>query len=153
LIVSTSYNRGIRVLNGRKQVLVQDDITASDEVMWIMHTNATVTINGSSADLQINDQHLTMTILNAPNGAVFTKGDSVRFQDDPSVPTAKPPQDQKENDDQPNPGVTQLMITLPAGTYSIQVLFNPQWSGMAAGDFKTPPSVSLDKWTLTSHDN
>ena len=51
----------------------------------------------------------------------------------------------------PNPTVTVVTIVLPAGQYSIQVLFNPQWPGMAASDFVTPPSVPLTQWTLTSH--
>lgn len=113
--------------------------------MWRMHTNATVDANGTSATLKIGDQTLTMSLLNAPDGAEFTTGPAQRFSDDPATPAGWP--------DPENPGVTVIMISLPAGTYSLQVLFNPQWSGMQSSDFKTPPSVSLDNWTLKSHDS
>lgn len=111
--------------------------------MWRMHTNATVTISsdGTSATLKLDGQVMIVTILNPPSGAVFTTSDAVRS---PSLPP--PPQP-----DQPNPGVTVLIISVPAGTYTIEVLFNPQWSGMSASDFVTPPSVPLASWSLSSH--
>ncbi|KAH9944202.1 chondroitin AC/alginate lyase [Epithele typhae] len=140
----TSFKRGIRYLNGRKQVLLQDDINASGDIMWRMHTNATVTVDGTTATLKIGDQTLTMSILNAPSGVSLTTGDAVRFSDDPALPAGQV--------DQENPGVTVVMISLPAGQYSLQVLFNPQWDGMSSSDFVTPPSVAIDSWTLRSHD-
>ena len=55
--------------------------------------------------------------------------------------------------DQANPGVTvSLAVSLPAGTYSLQVLFSPQWPGMKEEDYVTPKSVALDDWSLRSHD-
>ena len=131
-------------MNGRKQVLLQDDINASGSIMWRMHTNATVTIDGTSATLTIGDKTLKMTILNAPEGTTMTQGDAARFDDDPPLPDG--------NVDQPNPGVMVVMINLPAGEYSLQVLFNPQWDGMSSSDYVTPPSVAIDSWTLRSHD-
>lgn len=108
-----------------------------------MHTNATVSVDtgGTSATLTLDGQTMKVSILNAPSGAAFTTSAAVRFPTDPTPPAP----------DQPNPGVTVLIISLPAGTYSLQVLFNPQWSGMSASDFVTPPSVALDSWSLTSH--
>jgi uncharacterized lipoprotein YbaY len=153
----SSYLRGIRTINGRKQVLLQDDINAQDELIWMMHTNATVNVDssdGTKATLTLFGQTMTMQILNAPSGAAFTTiVPAARFTQDPPVPTATSAAQQAENEDQPNPGVTQLMIALPAGQYSIQVLFNPQWPGMQSGDFKTPPAVEIGKWSLTSHDS
>jgi hypothetical protein len=136
-------------------VLLQDDITASDELIWVMHTNATITVdpNGTSATLELYGEKMIMQILNPPDGAKFTQQDAVRFANDPLVPQVSDQAQQAQNNDQANPGVKQLMIALPAGTYSIQVLFNPQWPGMSSGDFKTPPNVPISKWTLTSHDN
>ena len=131
------------MINGRRQVLLQDDITASSNIMWRMHTNATVTVDGTSATLQIGDRTLQMTILNPPDGVSMTTGDAVRFSDDPALPDGA--------SDQPNPGVTVVMINLPAGTYSLQVLFNPQWNGMSSSDFQTPSAVAIDDWSLTSH--
>jgi hypothetical protein len=109
-----------------------------------MHTNATVSVDssGTTATLTLDGQTMIVTILNPPSGAAFTTSDAIRFPTDPT-----PPQP-----DQPNPGVTVLIIDLPAGSYTLEVLFNPQWPGMSASDFVTPPSVALDNWTLTSHD-
>ena len=108
-----------------------------------MHTNATVTISSSctSATLNLDGQVMIMTILNPPSGATFSQSAAVRFATDPT-----PPQP-----DQTNPGVTVVIIALPAGTYTLEVLFNPQWPGMSASDFVTPSSVALSGWTLDSH--
>lgn len=113
--------------------------------MWRMHTNATVTVGsgGTSATLTLDGQKLEVEILNAPSGATFTTGDAVRLTGDPALPTGQT--------DQPNPGVTVLMISLPAGQYSLQVLFNPQWPGLQQSDFVTPKTVPLSSWSLTSH--
>jgi hypothetical protein len=104
---STSVKRGIRLLNGRKQVLLQDEVNASASVMWRMHTNATVNIDssGTSATLTLDGQTLTVTMLSPPSGAQFTKGPAQRFDTDPIPPIP----------DQENPTVTVLMISLPAG--------------------------------------
>ncbi|KAJ7632996.1 chondroitin AC/alginate lyase [Roridomyces roridus] len=138
---ATSVKRGIRLLNGRKQVLLRDEVTASQGVMWRMHTNATVSIDtgGTSATLTLDGQTMKVSMLNAPSGATFTTSKAVRFDSDPTPPIP----------DQDNPGVTVLLIDLPAGTYTLEVLFNPQWPGSVS--YVTPPSVSLDQWSLTSH--
>jgi len=136
---TSSMKRGVRLLNARRQVLLQDEINAQAEVQWRMHTNATVTVDGTTSTLSLDGQTMKVSILNAPSGAAFTTTDAVRLVANPTHP------------DQANPGVTVLIISLPAGTYSLQVLFNPQWPGMADGDFVTPPSVVLDNWSLTSH--
>jgi hypothetical protein len=140
---ANSVKRGVRLLNTRKQVLLQDEIDAQAPVQWRMHTNATVSIDngGTSATLKLDGQVLTVSMLNPPSGAAFTTSDAVRFPTDP-----QPPQP-----DQPNPNVKVLIISLPAGKYTLEVLFNPQWPGMSASDFVTPPSVPLDSWSLTSH--
>ena len=126
-------------------MLLQDDINSQGTVMWRMHTNASVTISssGTSATLALDGQTLTMEILNAPSGAQFAKGDAVRLAGDPALPP-------KESD-QPNPGVTVVSISLPAGQYSLQVLFNPQWPSLQSSDYVTPSSVPLGSWSLTSH--
>lgn len=132
------------MLNARKQVLLQDDITNSQLPMqWRMHTNATVVTNGASATLTLEGKTMQVSILNAAAGVAFGTADPVRYSDDPALPAGMV--------DQPNPGVTVLTIDLQPGTYSLQVLFNPQWDGMSASDFVTPPSVSIDNWSLTSH--
>jgi hypothetical protein len=111
-----------------------------------MHTNATVTVgsSGTTATLTLDGQTLEMSILNAPSGANITTGQAVRLAGDPALPSGAV--------DQPNPGVTVVMITLPAGQYSLQVLFNPQWPGLQQSNYVTPSSVPLTSWSLTSHD-
>ena len=130
------------MINNRKQVLLQDEINAQDAIEWRMHTNASVSINGDTITLTLDGQTLIMQVLNPPSGLNISTSPAQRFDTDPP-----PPQP-----DQPNPGVTVVTMDLPAGTYTLQVLFNPQWSGMSSSDFKTPPSVALADWTLTSHD-
>lgn len=141
---ASTVKRGIRLLNGRRQVLLQDEVTATADVQWRMHTNATVSIDtsGTSATLTLDGQTMLVSMLNPPSGAAFSQGPAQRFSSDVTPPVP----------DQPNPGVTVLMIDLPnAGTYTLEVLFNPQWPGMSSSDFVTPPNVALDSWTLTSH--
>ncbi|KAH7106777.1 chondroitin AC/alginate lyase [Auriculariales sp. MPI-PUGE-AT-0066] len=132
-----SVKRGIRFLNGRKQILIQDEITSGTQgILWRAHTNATVVASGATATLTLNKQKMTATIL-SPAGAAFTTATATRLVPDPAT------------SDQPNPGVTVLEIELAAGTQNIQVLFAPQWAD--ATKFNTPPSVALDSWSLTSH--
>jgi len=142
----TSFSRGIRLLNKRQQVLLQDEINASGTVMWRMHTNATVTIGsgGTSASLALDGQKMDITILNPPSGAAFTTADAVRLSGGPALPAGQ--------SDQANPGVTVLIVNLPAGQYNLQMLFNPQWPDLKSSDYVTPKSVSLNNWSLTSHD-
>ncbi|KAJ7252781.1 hypothetical protein B0H12DRAFT_1117835 [Mycena haematopus] len=137
---ASSVKRGIRLLNGRTQVLLQDEVTATTTIQWRMHTNASVTLSGTSATLKIDDKTMDISLLNAPSGATFSTSDAVRLSTDVTPPEP----------DQPNPGVTVLLITLPAGTYNLQVLFSPQWSGGQPAAV-TPPSVALADWSLTSH--
>jgi len=135
----------VRLLNGRRQVLLQDDINAQGPIMWRMHTNASVTVSssGTSATLALDGQTLTMEILNAPSGAQFSTGQAVRLAGDPALPSGQV--------DQPNTGVLVVSISLPAGQYSLQILFNPQWPGLSSSNYVTPPSVPLGQWSLKSH--
>lgn len=133
----------MRVINKRRQVLLQDDIQATTGIQWRMHTNATVDPEGTIATLDIGGKKLQVEILNPPNGATFAKSDAVRYSDDPALPQGQV--------DQPNPGVTVLTIDLPAGQYSLQVLFSPQWDGMSSSDFVKPAAVPLSGWTVDSH--
>jgi len=143
-----STKRGIRFVNNRQQVLLQDEVTVpAGGVQWRMHTNATVsTSNGNlTATLELGGQKLEALLTVSPAGAaVFSTAEPVRLSTDPSVPT------ESGSQDQPNPGVTVLVIDLTAtGNVTIEVLFNPQASGAS---FITPPSVALADWSLTSHE-
>jgi hypothetical protein len=108
-----------------------------------MQTNATVTIDtgSNSAKLELDGQTMDLIIVNPPTGVTIGKTTATRLSTDPTPPAPDPV----------NPGVTVVTISLPAGTYNLQVLFNPHWPGMSTSDFVTPPSVALDQWSLTSH--
>ena len=123
--------------------MLQDDIQASEVIQWRMHTNATIDPQGTLATLDIGGKKMQVEIINAPNGATFAKSDPVRYSDDPPLP--------QNQTDQQNPGVSVLTIDLPAGQYSLQVLFSPQWDGMSSSDFVKPSSVPLSSWTVDSH--
>lgn len=138
---ATSVKRGVRLLNGRRQVLLQDEVNAQAAIQWRMHTNATIEADGTSATLDLNGQKMRVTILSPPEGAGFSQSPAERAASDPTPPAA----------DQPNPGVSVLTISLPEGSHTLQVLFNPQWPGMSESEFVTPPTVALDDWSLTSH--
>ena len=147
---ATSFKRGIRMVNSRRQILLQDEITATASVNWRMHTNATVVIDtaggNKTATLTLNGQTLIATIL-SPSAATFSTTLPLRL---PSMPLL-PGGGLGEDADQFNAGVTVLEITLPGGQYSIQVDFQPVWPGLSASDYTTPPSVALADWSLTSH--
>ena len=106
-----------------------------------MHTNATVTIDssGTSATLTIGDDKVVMQFT-LPSGAVVGTTTATRYPTDPTPPEP----------DQENPGVTVVTIDMPAGSNTVEVLFNPTCSGQSSS-FSTPPSVALADWTLTSH--
>lgn len=85
---------------------------------------------------------MQVQLINPPTGATFGTAQPVRYTDDPALPTGMT--------DLPNPGVTVLTIDLPAGQYSLQVLFTPQWPGMSSSNYVTPTSVALSSWSLTT---
>jgi hypothetical protein len=91
--------------------------------------------------LTIGDKTMDVSILNAPDGATFTTSAATRLNTDVTPPAP----------DQENPGVTVLIISLPAGTYNLQVLFSPQWNDGTSAVI--PPSITLDDWNLTSHNS
>jgi hypothetical protein len=146
--LSTAYfgqniKRGIRFINGRKQILLQDELTGvNGTTYWRMHTNATVDIDGTTATLKLSDKTMKVMLLSPPNGVTWQKGDAVRTEDAPTLGTG-------QEADQPNPGVTVLSLNIPEGTNTIQVLFNPQWDGFS--NFVTPNLSALDQWSLNSH--
>jgi hypothetical protein len=130
------------MLNNRRQILIQDEVTASQDIQWRMHTNATITLDGTTANLELDNEKMQIILLEPPAGATFdvVNADRDGFEPVPGF------------GDQPNDGVRVLRVQLPAGTHTLQVLFNPQWPDMKSADFVTPPTVPLDNWTLTSHD-
>jgi hypothetical protein len=147
--LSTAYDanvkRGIRFLPGRRQILLQDELVGiTDTSQWRVQTNATISIDstGRIATLALGGQNLVAQIL-SPDG--------VTFQDLPSTRTSNAPAIDPGLTDMDNLGARVLAINLPTGDNTVQVLFNPQWDDFT--DFKTPPSVALADWSLTSHNS
>jgi len=140
---ATSVKRGVRMINKRRQVLIQDEINSTGDIQWRMHTNATIAIDGSSVTLSRDGKTMKLSVLNPPQGMQISQAEPKRTS---GTSVKAPPVA-----DQENPGVNVLVISVPAGQVNLQVLFNPQWDGMKDGDFVTPPSVPLDNWSLTSH--
>ncbi|KAK1224081.1 hypothetical protein PQX77_008411 [Marasmius sp. AFHP31] len=134
---ASSVHRGVRVLNGRKQVLIQDEVSTTTGFQWRMHTNATISIDGSTATLSLDGKEMKVVLVE-PQGVSWNRSDAVRMSGNP--PAA----------DQPNPGVSVLFAEVGQGTQRVQVLFNPTWDD--GTQLKTPPSVALNDWSLTSHD-
>jgi hypothetical protein len=134
----SSVKRGIRFLNGRKQILVQDEVTgpSGSGIMWRMQTNATINAEGTSATLT------------SPDGKVckvdIVAGEGTFSATDPSNISGTKPDDQMAN------GNRVLVINNAAGgSLNVDVLFTPQWPG--ENSYVTPSHVALDSWSLTSH--
>lgn len=142
--LASSVLRGVRFLNGRKQVLIQSEVTSSATWQWRMHTNATVTPSGTSATLELDGKTMKLDILSAPSGVSITTSAAKRFDTDVTPPAP----------DQDNPGVTVVIIEVQGSSdaQNLQVLFSPQWNDgtslLAPGDVKNVP---LNDWSLTSH--
>jgi len=139
--VVTSWQRGLALVDDRGQVLVQDELAASEPVdaWWFMHTSASVTVadDGRSALLQLGEASLLVRLLAAPEEATFTVRDAVPL---PSSPT---PSGQATNT-----GIRKLTIELTdIATFRLAVLFTP------LGDPTTPAPgapavVPLSDWSV-----
>ena len=122
-----SWKRGIAILDDAR-VLVQDEISpaTADDLIWHFHTRATVSIasDGRSATLTQNGKTLRTTIL-SPAG--------VRFSLLPEQITSA---------EAPNPGVTDLVIDVPAGNepQRIAIVF------FRGGEVGSVPLRDLKEW-------
>ena len=152
----SSWKRGVRMLNLRRQVLIQDELVdAGATSQWRMHTNATITYSngGKVATLHLNGQSMRLRI-QSPSSASFTTLQPVRLSTDTDEPLSA-----VGAYDLPNPGVSVLAIDVDSGTQTVAVLFTPvykngQGQGGAGGPFveSVPGVVPLGQWSLTSHD-
>ena len=127
--------RGLKLVCGRKAVLVQDEFELTGEngkpaeITWAMTTDAKIAIKSKTvAELTIDGKKLTARIL-PPSGAEFAVESAEQ----------KPPE-------KPNKGVSRLLARVNGakGSVRIAVLLAPEWKGF------TPPSAMkltpLDKW-------
>jgi|GEM_PF-203644 len=133
----TTAQRGFAILDGRRQALVQDEVTAEKpiELWWFMHTTASVDIrgDGATAVLRQGDKRLLARIL-SPSGA--------RFSVMPAMPLPTSPNPQGQN---PNNGIQKLAIHLENVTdVRIAVQFVPL-EGNEIAPF-SPRVVPLEAW-------
>ena len=128
---ASSVLRGVRVVDSRKAILVQDEfiLAKSAAITWGMTTDATITItNTKQAELTLNGQKMTARIL-SPANAVF------------SVESAVQAAPQKLNT-----GVSRLLAKVPAttGSVTVSIILLPQWpAGMSN---YSAVAVPLAKW-------
>jgi len=108
-----SARRGLALIEGRRAVLVQDelDLKSPCELAWGMTTDAEIEIEGQVAVLKLKGKELTVRLLSPSNG-VFTIESAEQ----------EPPQHS-------NAGVRRLMVRLPqaSGSTCVAVLLSPQW--------------------------
>ena len=111
-----SVQRGLKVVDNRKALLVQDEftLTKSAAIAWAMTTDAAIVLtNSKEAELTLSGKKMTARIL-SPANAVF------------SVESAQQAAPQKLNT-----GVSRLLAKVPAttGNVTVSVLLAPQWPG------------------------
>jgi hypothetical protein len=128
---ATRVWRGVALRDGRSRVLVQDELELSKpaDVIWTMHTQATVTTDGSRATLRKGGKTLEARLLSPANA---------RFSFE-QVDLARP--------QRPARGMGKLLVRLPAqeGAVRIAILLQP---GLERGrEMKLSP---LAEWE-TSH--
>lgn len=113
---ASSAQRGMKVVDSRKSILIQDEFTLarSAEVVWGVTTDATIQIiNPKQAELTLGGQKMTAKIL-SPANASF------------AVESASQLAPQKLNT-----GVNRLLAKVPltTGNVTVSVLLAPQWPG------------------------
>lgn len=136
----TSWKRGVKLFDGRQQVVVQDEIRSSKpvEALWSMHTAAAIQIasDGRSATLTSNGKQLLARIISQSATATFVDTAAA------PLPTSPHPAQQDANS-----GVRKLAIQVSTkGNTTLAVQFTPLTSGLSA-----PTSagiVALDDWKL-----
>ena len=125
----SSVMRGIRVVDNRTALLVQDEfvLTQKGTVTWGMTTDATIQIeNPQQATLTLGGKTLTARIL-SPSQAVF------------SVASAEQSPPQKTN-----AGVSRLLATVPetTGNLTLTVLLSPHRTDAVPGMIPRPGALA-----------
>jgi len=113
---ANSAQRGMKVVDSRKSILIQDEFTLTKpaEVVWGMTTDATIQIiNPKQAELTLSGQKMTAKILSPANAAF-------------AIESASQLAPQKLNT-----GVSRLLVKVPSttGNVTVSVLLAPQWPG------------------------
>lgn len=128
---ASSAQRGMKVVDSRKSILVQDEFTLAKpaEVVWGVTTDATIQIiNPKQAELTLGGQKMTVKILSPANAAF-------------AVESATQLAPQKLNT-----GVSRLLAKVPSttGNVTVSVLLAPQWPGSTSN--YSGEITPLTKW-------
>lgn len=124
----SAVSRGIRMVGGRKAVLMQDEfaLKAPGRADWGVMTDAELEVDGAEARFTLGGRKMTARIL-SPAGAVFV------------VQSARQEPPQAENI-----GISRLSICLEEQTEQrISVLFSPVWE---EGQVTSADVVPLSDW-------
>lgn len=175
-----SVQRGIRFLNGRRQILVQDEIKKQNkEIQWRVQTNATVELSKDkkTATLTITEVHdpnaaIDKMMINIPKAqmkATILSPSNAQFAVAPACDKkSKKPNYYYGENEVPSQGtddngrqiqaevldyeVNVLSITLPGDSdTNIKVWWQPQYSKLNDADKAQPKSVPLSEWSIDSH--
>lgn len=178
---SGSVKRGIRMLNGRRQVLVQDEIKKQGKnVEWRVQTNATVTLSDDkrTATMKISKVDNPNAAIGMPKQqlpgevtmlATILQPSSAKFSVTPAYDSKKntanylygadkvPKQGKDTNNNHIqaeviDEEVSVLSISLPGDSdQKVEVWWQPQYPELSDDDKAAPKDVPLDKWSLKSH--
>ena len=136
--------RGMRFVNGRTSIVVQDDVKSEkeNEVYWFMQTKADVTISddGKTAILDIGGNRLEAKLLS----------DVGKFEVGAPAPLPTSPQTVGQNK---NEGYSKLFIHLEdVKDFTISVCFTPLVYTPVGGEIKYPEVTPIDEWVLENPD-
>ncbi|TNJ62242.1 hypothetical protein FE784_31655 [Paenibacillus hemerocallicola] len=136
----TDWQRGVKLLDNRSQILIQDELTASDPVesWWFMHTRADIEIgpDGRSALLKIGNERMLARIVSPDPDPVFTVMDAVPLWSSPN------PAGQTANS-----SLRKLTVQLDAANQAaLSVLFTPVRDGIPTA--AAPAFQPLNAWGI-----
>ncbi len=139
---ANSVMRGIKPIDNFHSIIVQDEfnLIASQEVVWAMTTNSTITIvNDTHATLTLNGKTLYATVLSPATG-VFSIGSTTP----PASPTGQ----------NPNTGTSRLLCTVPSSAttlFTVGIQLSPDWDGYHSADGTITPLIDWivpTQWSL-----
>lgn len=138
----TSVQRGIQLLNGNKDVIVQDEIKAVTgktlDTWWFMHTqasNITVAADGKSAILTQGTARLWVKILSGPGTAKIAVM--------PATPLPTSPNPSGQN---PNTGIQKLAIHMTGVTSTTLSVMMVPLNPTDTPPTTVPPVTALSTW-------
>jgi len=143
----TSVQRGIALVNGRRDVVVQDEIRAATPatVWWFAHMKLTpsqvqIAADGRSAILTQNGQRLYAGIVAGPDGATFS------LQAAAPLPTSPNPTGQNANT-----GIMKLAVRMTGVTEArLAIVFAPLATGQTAPT-SLPMVTPLAAWAAAAN--